>query len=187
VRLLQQLLPQTLGVLAKYRLDVGPEHRPQAVVDLAPQLARAPADVADVVARLVRRGLDHVVDGRRAKREVQVLRQGHRATRVAACAHQRHQRVARKRSAVVHGLANPLRGLVLGKQAAQRAPGGPVQDHADVPAIGRGTRDDHGLRVVGIAQPWLGDQQHRRAFTVLGVREPARQGEQGADRQRTQH
>src|SRR5204863_5506367 len=67
---LQQLFPEPLGVLAEHHVDVGVQHRPQAAVDLALQLAGTPADIADEVARLVRRGLDYVVDRVGAEREV---------------------------------------------------------------------------------------------------------------------
>src|SRR5215211_3710017 len=72
---LQQLFPQTVGVFAEDTVRVGVRHRPQPAVYLAPELARAPADIADKVTGLIGRSLDHVIDGVRAKGEVQVFHQ----------------------------------------------------------------------------------------------------------------
>src|SRR5512134_156465 len=54
----QHFFPDHVGVLAEDRVDVRVEDMPEPAVDLAPQLARAPAHVPDVVAGVVRPLLD---------------------------------------------------------------------------------------------------------------------------------
>ena len=185
----EQLLPQALGVLAEHGVDFGAEHRPQAAIEFALQLARAPGDVADVVARLVRRGLDDFVDRRDAEREVQILHQVHRAfTRVVLAPHQSDQRAARERPAVVHGFLDLLRGLVLREQADQRTLRRPVENHADMAAVGRRRGDEHGLAIVGVAKRRMCDQQHRVVVAALsGCRRGSKQGAGGKQGEHRAH
>jgi hypothetical protein len=134
-------------------------HRPQAAVDFAFQLARAPADIADEIARLVRRGLDDVIDGVRPEREIQILLQQHRAAAGGAVGlHQSHQSAARKRATVEHRLHHFLRRLVLGEQTAKGAPRGAIEDHADMPAVRRRRRNQHGLAIFQVAERGVRDQ-----------------------------
>ena len=59
---------------------------------------------------------------------------------------------------------------MLGEQAAQRAPGRAVEDHADVAAVGRGRGEQHRLPVVEVAEHRVRDQEYR--FVFLRLRGP---------------
>jgi len=69
---------------------------------------------------------------------------------------------------------------VLREEAAEGALRRPVEDHADVAAVRRGRRDQHGLAVVEVAEQRMRDEDHR---LVLGSR---RRGERRRS-EREQH
>src|SRR5512134_197483 len=166
-RLLLQLFPQALGVLAEDGLEIRALHRPQAAFDLALELTWTPADIAHEIARLVRRGLDDVVDRVGAEREVKALHQQHRArARRVVGLDQRDERAAREGPAVVHGVGDLLRRLVLGKEAAERAPRRAVEDHPHMAAIRRGRSDQHRLPVLEVAKRWMRHQDHRLILSL---------------------
>src|SRR3954469_12591194 len=60
--LLHQLVPHVGGFFLEHERRVGVAEVPVALLDLGGELARAPADEADEVTRVVRRGLDDAID-----------------------------------------------------------------------------------------------------------------------------
>src|SRR5215472_10366485 len=118
----EQFLPEAPRILAKHEVGVGVEHVPQAAVDLLSELARPPRDVPHVVARLVGRLLDDVVDHRALGGEEQLLHHLDRpgSGRVIYMDH-REDRLPQHRAAEVDGILDHLRGRMLGEEARERA------------------------------------------------------------------
>src|SRR5262249_8684129 len=100
----EQLLPDAPGVPARDEIGVRVEHVPQAAVDFLPKLARPPCYVAHVIARLVRRLLDDVVDDRALGGEEQLLHHLYRpGTWRVVDVDDREDRLPQHRTAEEHG------------------------------------------------------------------------------------
>src|SRR3954471_21501905 len=74
---------------------------------------------------------------------------------------------------------------MFGEQAAEGAPGRPVDDEPDVAAVGRRRGEQHGLAVLEVAERRMRDQQDR---VVLALRmRAAKQREKTDEEQKLAH
>ncbi len=144
------------------------DDRPQAAVDFAFQLPGPPAHVTDEKARVLRRLLDHLVDGRGAESDIQVLHERQRAfPGTGLRLDDRNQGTGGKRTAVAHRLGDLLGGLVLREKGGQRPVGRPVQDYADVAAARDGRRNQYSMEIARVAKGGICHQEDRVFVTRL--------------------